>query len=397
MANAIKAMKEKIYRHKERHTSLGYKTIVSESIDFLRPDHWDTIAGQNSIFLSRAYLKAIETFSPDNTSQRYGIAYSNDKPMVIIVCQIAELSGERLVKIDNKIANALSKKYRERVLVCGNLVSSGLHGIAFNDDLDPEEGWKIVGEILNKIRHNENLSGKIDFSLIKDIKGDILKSSEAIERYSFRKIQTDPDMVLELPMDINSFDDYLKLLTSKYRSRVKKVIKSIDQSQYTCKEIELNQSIDKTIHALYLNVENKSNTRLATLVPGYFHKLSTNLKENFICKGIFDGDKILGFISIIIDNKVALAYYVGFDYEINEKNPIYFRLLQLVIETAIEKNCNKVSFGRSALEPKANLGAKPVEAFIWARHNISSVNVVLRNFFRNIPFDDAPERSVLKD
>jgi hypothetical protein len=397
MSKVINKVKEKFSRHKERHTPLGYKYIISDSIDFIRPEEWDSIANNQSIFLSRKYLKSIEECSPENTIQKYAIAYEARSPIAIIVCQLAEVSGERIIGLDNKLGSALSKQVKEKVLVCGNLVSSGLHGVAFSDNLQPEQGWKIVGEVLTKIRHNENITGKVDFSLIKDIKGGYLEQSKNVERYSYRKIQTDPDMVLELPESVKTFDDYLGLLNSKYRSKVKKVIKNVDSAGYECKSITIDSALDKTIHQLYLNVESKSKTRLATLPEGYFAKLSENLGKNFVCTAIYKDDTIVGFMSIIIDRLETMAYYVGFDYSVNEKIPVYFRLMQTVIEVAIDNNCNKISFGRSALEPKANLGAKPVETYVWARHNVSSVNFFLRKFFRNVPFDDAPERNVLKD
>ncbi|NVJ51520.1 MAG: GNAT family N-acetyltransferase, partial [Gammaproteobacteria bacterium] len=82
--------------------------------------------------------------------------------------------------------------------------------------------------------------------------------------------------------------------------------------------------------------------------------------------------------------------------EVNKTFPLYFRLLQLVIEQAIDWQLTSVSFGRTALEPKANLGALPVETFVWARHRLSMVNFFIRKLFRNIPFEDAPERNARK-
>lgn len=77
---------------------------------------------------------------------------------------------------------------------------------------------------------------------------------------------------------------------------------------------------------------------------------------------------------------------MGFRYDLNDKLPIYFRLLQPVIETAIGWKCKKVSFGRSALGPKADLGAKPVECHVWVRHRVPVVNRVLRKQFHTVPF-----------
>jgi GNAT acetyltransferase-like protein len=395
--DVVGTIKDKVKRHKERHSALDFQYLFSDSIDFVNQQHWNEIAVNASVLMSINYLKAIECCSPENTTQRYAIAYQNHQAVAIVACQIADISGQNLASPEGNFKNTVAKQYRERLLVCGNLVSSGLHGVAFAAGFDQEMGWKIVAEILYKIRRSEKLNGKIDFTLIKDIKGQQIESSSIVERFSYRRIQTDPDMVLQLENDTNSFKDYLALLNSKYRSRVRKVIKSIDAAGFECKKINLDAQIDKRLHALYLNVEQQSKTRLATLPTGYFLELSKNLPEHFVCYGIFEGEAIVGFISMIKDRNEAIAYYVGFDYKINDQHPIYFRLLQLAIQAAIDFGCSKVLFGRSALEPKANLGAKPVDAFVWARHRVPAVNFIVRKIFRNVPFDEAPERGALKE
>ncbi len=392
----INKIKDKAKRHKERHQSIDYQYIFADSIAFTNSEDWNQIAENSSIFLSREYLGAIEACSPENTSQKYVIAYNQSQPLVIVACQIAEITGENLSHEKGKLIDKIKRNFKERVLVCGNLVSSGLHGVGMSPEIDPEQGWRIVAEVLYKIRRAEKLAGKIDFVMIKDIKKTQLEPSVILERFSYRRIQTDPDMVLDFVNPLNSFDEYLALLTTKYRSRIKKIIKTIDQAGLVCEKLTLDKALDAKAHSLYLNVESKASTRLATLPKGYFLALQKSLGDKFCCYGIKKEDESIGFVSIIKDKQDAIAYYVGLDYEVNKKLPIYFRLLQLVIVSAIDLQCNRVLFGRTALEPKASLGAKPIEEFVWARHRVPVVNFMVRNLFRNIPFDTAPERSVTK-
>ncbi len=395
--NIIDKVKDKISRHQERYNESGHQFVISDSIQFVNNDHWDAVAEHSSVFLSRQYLTAIEQCSPENTQQKYAIAYDeNLKPVVIVVCQVAEIGGENLTSDTEGIIEKVKNKYQERVLVCGNLVSSGLHGVGMTEAVDLETGWRIVAELLYKIRQAEKLSGTIDFVMIKDIKKPRLPPSEILERYSYRRIQTDPDMVLTLNEEIKSFDDYLAILTTKYRGRIKKIIKTIDQAGLVCEPVTLDEASEARAHQLYLNVENKSATRLATLPPGYFLALQQHMGDNFCCYGILQAEEMVGFVSVIKDGNNAIAYYVGLDYEVNKGLPIYFRLLQLVIDAAINWQCNEISFGRTALEPKANLGAEPVEEYVWARHRVPVVNFMVRKLFRNVPFDIAPERSVKK-
>lgn len=393
----IDQVKDKIQRHQERHSETGHRFVLADGIDFVNQANWDQVANENSVFLSRRYFRALESSAPVNTQQRYAVAYDRHKqPVVIVAAQVALIGGEQLTQESGTITDAIKQKYQERVLVCGNLVSSGLHGVGFAPDLDPALGWRIVAEALYKIRQAEKLAGPIDFVMIKDLKKPLLPPSEMLERYSYRRIQTDPDMVLNLGAGVRSFDDYLALLTTKYRGRIKKIIKAIEAADLTIERLQLDDALDAQIHALYLQVENKSATRLATLPPGYFLALQRELGEDFRCVGIWDQGTVVGFVSVIKDADYAVAYYVGLDYQVNEQHPIYFRLLQLVIQVALDWGCQQVSFGRTALEPKANLGAEPVEEFVWARHRVPVVNFMVRKLFRNVPFDEAPKRSVKK-
>jgi len=392
----VNQIQDKVKRHQERRVSTGLHFVIADSIRYIPQQAWKKIVEHQSLFMSLEYLNTIEAHSPENSQQRYAMAFEQGKPVVAVVCQVAQINGGNFYKPANKLQTLVAEKYQERILVCGNLVSSGLHGVAFDPELDEDRVWRIVAEMLYKIRRGEQLGGTIDFVMLKDLKGGQINRSSMLERYSYRKIQTDPDMVLQLDETIQCFDDYLASLTSKYRSRCKKIITSVEAAGYRCEKLPVDPIMDKRLHQLYLQVENKSQVRLATLPQGYFYALSQILGDKFCCYGIKTDAHLAGFISIVKDGDSAVAYYVGVDYQVNKEVPVYFRLLQLVIESAIEMGCQRISFGRTASEPKANLGAKPVDSYVWVRHRVPLVNFVIRKLFRSVPYEEAPERTVIR-
>lgn len=394
---AIATLKDKLKRRTERRTALNVQYVFADSINFVNADHWRHVTQGASIFLQHPYLCAIEASPPENVQLRYVIAYQMGTPILVLTCQIADVSGAQFVQIDHKAKALFDKSINERLLVCGNLISSGQHGVAYVDFISDELAWRIAAEAMYKIRRADKLHGAVNFSLLKDFKGVEKSQSHILERYSYRPIQTDPDMVLTLSDQCQRFEDYLAGLTSKYRSRVKKLIRTIDEAGFTIQPITIDETIDRELHQLYLNVENRANVRLATISPGYFHLLSQALGRDFLCQGLYREGNLAGFITVIKDRDQAIAYYVGFDYALNADFPIYFRLLLSVIEAAIHFGCTKISFGRSALEPKASLGALPVETYVWARHRIPAINALVRELFSNIPHEQAPERNVMKN
>ncbi|HEY6169110.1 MAG TPA: hypothetical protein VI454_13795 [Verrucomicrobiae bacterium] len=56
----------------------------------------------------------------------------------------------------------------------------------------------------------------------------------------------------------------------------------------------------------------------------------------------------------------------------------------------------RISFGRTALEPKAALCAKPEPMSVWLRHRVPASNWMLRGLLGAVPHDEAPERNPFK-
>src|SRR4030095_10301361 len=96
--------------------------------------------------------------------------------------------------------------------------------------------------------------------------------------------------------------------------------------------------------------------------------LARRLGDRFICTVVRRESRILGFVTTLIDGDTALAYVVGHDVQENRELPIYLRLLQTAIEDGIRRGCKRVTYGRTALEPKARLGAVAVPLTVYGRH-----------------------------
>jgi hypothetical protein len=69
----------------------------------------------------------------------------------------------------------------------------------------------------------------------------------------------------------------------------------------------------------------------------------------------------------------------------------------LAIEAAGIALCVKrISFGRTALEPKTALGAKPEPFGVLVRHRQPVLNKVLKPLLAGIEHEDAPDRNPFK-
>jgi predicted N-acyltransferase len=395
-------------RHRERHRPTGFDFALADSMHFLNPGHWDAVTASAGFFLRRSYLSLLEECGPEELASRYALIYRQGEPRAAVAAQLLTVSGDRVVgrgkaREPNLLRRALSPAarkvggaVRERVLVCGNLFSWGCHGAAFAPGAAPAELWPAVVEALYRIRRADRLSGETNLVFIKELSAAQQEAAQVLRRFSFRPLETDPDMVLELKPEWRTYGDYLSSLDRKYRKSAQQIAKEIETAGCVVERVRNLEPYRTRLHELYLAVHEHAAVRPATLPPDYLPALARLADEDVSCVVIRRGDDLLGFVTLVRDGELAIGYYLGYDRAAAATLPLYLRLLHAVVEQAIEWKCRRLSLGRTALEPKARLGARPQPLFVWARHRHSAVNFFVRKLVHAIPHQEPPERNPFK-
>jgi predicted N-acyltransferase len=397
MPRIVKKILEKVSNHRLRHRSTGFGFALADQIAFLDGARWDQAVGGASLFLGRDYLGALEATAPENLSPRYALISRGAEPVAAVVAQVLRAEGRRWLKDEPKgLAKKVVSGLKARMLVCGNLLSWGCHGVAFAAGQDRSALWPAVAEALHRIRRSDHLLGETDLLLVKDLADADAAGAEALRPYSFRPLETEPDMMLEIPEGWKSHDDYLAGLTSSYRQSAKKVFKEIEKSGCRVERLADLAPHAARLHALYLQVHENAAVRPVTLSPDYLPALSRALDDRFRCAAIRRGDEILGFVVTLRDGDTGVGYYLGFDRAAAAELPLYLRLLHAVVEDAIAMGCRRISLGRTALDPKARLGARPRPMRVWVRHTHPWLNLIVRGVLGAIPHEEAPERNPFK-
>lgn len=229
MKKLLAGLKDAQERHKETHRPTGFEFALADRIHFLNGNHWDAATASAGFFLRRSYISLLEKCCPEEFCSRYALIYRNGEPQGAVVAQILKVSGDRILsqsksRKSNLLHRALSSAahkvtaaLRERVLICGNLFSWGCHGAAFAPGVAASELWPAVAEALYRIRRAERLSGETNLVFIKELSVSQQETAQVLRRFSYRPIETDPDMVLELKPDWRTYGDYLNSLERKYR------------------------------------------------------------------------------------------------------------------------------------------------------------------------------------
>ena len=118
--------------HKERHRPTGFGFAFSDSIDYLDASHWQAVTAGKSLFLTPQYLRVLERAGPDNLQQRYALIFRGREPVAAVAAQSVNISLSRVSQKPRKGRAAVPlEKLQEKMLVCGNLLSWGMHGVAF--------------------------------------------------------------------------------------------------------------------------------------------------------------------------------------------------------------------------------------------------------------------------
>ena len=406
------SVKELRDRHRDRHRPSGFGFVFADRIDYLDPLRWDSITSGGSLFLKRDVLRVIEQYGPENIQARYSIIFRGDKAVAAVSAQIVRVTGERfntkpkpdkahlptvvLRRVFSPAVKVATANLRERLIIAGNLLSWGFHGIAFLPGEDPVELWPAVAESLYRIRRAERLAGQTNFVMVKDVTARETGLS-ALHRFSYRAVETEPNMVLRIDPAWRNYDDYLTALDAKYRRNAKDQMKKLAAAGCSIEPL-LNVDAHSTrLHELYLAVHKNASVRLVTLPPGFLPALAAVMKEDFRCTVVRRSGEIVGFVTSIRDGDTAIAYYIGFDKDAAAEGlPIYLRLLHATVGDAISWRCSTLSLGRTALDPKASLGAKPEAMSVWLRHRVPAMNWVLRGLLGGIPHAEAPERNPFK-
>jgi predicted N-acyltransferase len=282
-----------------------------------------------------------------------------------------------------------------RFLVCGNLLSTGPHGVAFAEGQDPSKLWPAVLEALNRIQISSRLSGESDMLMIKDLTDEHAGAKTVLRRAGFRRFETEPNMVLHLKPSWATFDDLLQDMRSGYRSGIRKVLKDLEDSEIQIERLDPEHvEVEASeIHRLYHQVHDHQKLRLTAITKEWIPALASAYQDDFrtVVARQKESGQMLGFITLIRDADSVFGSYIGFEKSSAAKGlPLYTALVYSGVAQAIEMRASHIILGRTALSPKAQIGAQPQPMHGYLRHRSPFLNLAVPSVLALLP---APERS----
>ncbi len=356
---------------------------IFKNVNQVPKEIFETEKWINDKYLSVKFLESIEETNKD-LEFLYVLIKKEQEILLFASIQISKIQFKENIKNECAIMNEITKlvsKYSKNhpfyLIVCGNIFISGEHGFKQKNKTDKLLETLILSiEKNNKTKNNKTVHA----ILFKDYYNEI----PVLKKIGFRPFQTEPTLIVDINSTWQSFDDYLMAMKAKYRTKAKKTFKEssiLTVRDFSSSEIEQYFPV---LNDLYINVEKKSLFSLGKLDLHAYINLKKEFTEDFILQSYWLDDKMVGFMSAMVNNDSLDAHYVGIDYEYNRKYYIYQRILYDYVKIAIDKKLLKVNLGRTATEIKTTIGAKPVELICYVKHSCIVSNSILKPLTQSV-------------
>lgn len=356
------------------------------------PSDWDGLV-RHDVFLQSNYLKALEVASPNNISWFY-LGVFNDKHLVgVAIIQRIELYLEDIFRnykdscFRQKFKHFVSKFLKGNMLVVGNLMHTGQHGIYLDTNRLPQKDfletiYKALDQLMDVIKKEHNK--RIRIMMLKDyFKDDTIHlEKDFFHNLKLHKISVQPNMIMDVHHHWVDFEAYLLDLNKKYRQRYKVARKksgNIVKKEMTLEDVQKHAT---QLYHLYKNVSDNAKINTFILPKGHFCALKQHLEDNFKVFGYYLDDVLIGFYTLILNDGVLETYFLGYDEAHQYPNQMYLNMLYDMVDFAIKNKFTSIVYARTAMEIKSSIGAKPQKMYVYLKHTNLLMNIALKRIFK---------------
>ena len=353
------------------------------------PEKWDEVAHENA-FLQTPYLKVLEESAPTNMQCFYVGIFEKNSLIGVALAQYLDLNklesfGERDQCIKTFIRNFIFKNFASHALFLGNNMITGQNSYTFNKEINAIT----IAEILSKCaveitKFFKKQDIKIHIVSFKDF---YQESATELKKSTFSllyEFNTQPNMIFELQNQWKTNTEYIEALTKKYRDQYKRAHKKFEGIK--TRELSLDEIIleENRIYELYLHVAKNAPFNTFFLAKNHFSSFKRQCGPKFILVGYYLKNELVGFHTLLVNGKTLETYFLGYNEQIQKEKMLYLNMLYNMTQFGIENQFKKIIFGRTALEIKSSIGAKPVIMSGFIYHTNKWINRILPKIFPNL-------------
>ncbi len=197
------------------------------------------------------------------------------------------------------------------------------------------------------------------------------------------KVQVQPNMVFKIADTWKKTDDYISAFNKKYRRRYRTARKKSINLNYKALDTEYLKDNSKAIFSLYETVSDNARVNSFKLQEDHFYQLKIHLKDNFKVFGVFLKEELVGFYTLILNDKILETYFLGYNKTLQHQHQMYLNMLFNMASFGIENGFKTIVYARTAMEIKSSIGAKPHTMHIYLNHTNNFIaNTVLKGIVK---------------
>lgn len=377
----------------------SFITTLYPSVDLIDPIVFEEVNADKNVYFSKSFLKAFEHSNPQIEFKYIAISDAKKHTIALALVQVINLSVEGTLK-NIKVASLVRKflslffcNEHIKIMFCGNVFLSGEHGIRSSDRVSKSEIMNQIATALDAVAANTKPLHAI---FIKDFKETSLKNTRELLNFGYSEIKVEPNMIVQLDSQWKTFEDYKNILKSKYRVKANKAdstSSNLETRLFTEHDFETYKD---ELQALYQNTITNASFNAQVLNLNTYIHLRASFKDDFIVKAYFLENKLVGFLTALVDKNALDAHFIGLDYKLNKSHAIYPRILNDYIRIGIQKQVTSINLGRTASEIKTTIGANPLELSCYIKHKNPFLNSLIKPFFRRIKIKEFKQHSPFK-
>ena len=374
------------------------KAVTYNTVSAISSKQWKGLECTSNVYFSPEFLNSFEV-SNSNIDFKYIVVEKNNNAVSLAIIQTIELSVDVILK-NIKLANWIKKLAHSlfcnnviKIMTNGNIFLSGEHGLYLKNETDKIKTIGVIATEINRIAKNTK---PLHATVLKDFLNESLHLTSQFEDYGFTAMHVEPNLILKLDSNWKNFDDYKKVLKSKYRVKVNKADTS--SSSLTARLFTENDfaTYKNELQTLYENTIANANFNAQVLNLDTYIHLREIYHEDFIVKAYFYKDELIGFLSALANNNHLDAHFIGLNYSLNRERAIYPRILNDYVRIGIEKRVSHINFGRTASEIKTTIGAIPVDLTCYIKHKRSFMNSIIKFIIKRIKLKEFKQHHPFK-
>jgi len=371
--------------YKNTNTALFFSSVaeIPENI-------WNELQCDSNIYFHPYYLISLEENNPHIIFSYLVLLNKEKSPIAFASIQIIDFPLDGIESSLNKNFHQLKCFGRRlgvfpklkpiKLLVCGNVFVSGEHGVFIKENQNKQEVIKKLAKAIS----TQTTTKDISIYLLKDFIKESLSITNELHDLNYYSFNVEPNMALYIDENWQTFEDYLSEMKTKFRVKARRALKLSADLVVKDSSIENIKIVLPEITKLYKTVSDKADFNLGDFNLETYMSLKKNLGDNYVFKTYWYHNKIVGFMSGVINTTSLDAHFVGIDYSLNKELAIYQRMLYDYIQIAIRLQLKVINFGRTASGIKSSIGAVPQDLTCYIRHKKSITNKFIKHFLSYI-------------